>query len=200
MPKVTCDVDGCEKRARARGWCSSHYSRWKRYGNPTAGTPKRRRAPSRECFEDKIGTGAIPTHRPDLGPCSVWTGFCDPSGYAKFSVEEQSAYAHRWAWEQIHGPVPEGLELDHLCHNGSGCAGGATCPHRRCVNPAHLEAVTHHENLLRGVGPASRTHCPQGHPYDEANTYRKPNGNRECRICQREGNRRRYTASRTPKP
>ena len=82
--------------------------------------------------------------------------------------------AHRWAFENAYGPVPVGLEIDHLCRN------------QACVRPDHLEAVTHLENMRRSE-PTHRTHCPQGHPYDEANTYIfKSNGSwrsRQCRKC-----------------
>jgi hypothetical protein len=93
--------------------------------------------------------------------------------------------AHRVVYEALVGPVPEGLDLDHLCRN------------RACVNPTHLEPVTRQVNLLRGLtipaAHAAKTHCPQGHAYDEANThvYR---GMRLCRACDREKHRRRYAA------
>lgn len=85
----------------------------------------------------------------------------------------KDAGAHRVAYEEIMGPVPEGLELDHLCRT------------RSCVNPSHLEPVTHRENMNRGdVATRRKTHCPKGHPYDEENTgiY---NGYRNCRACAR---------------
>lgn len=58
--------------------------------------------------------------------------------------------AHRWYYEQEHGPIQNGLELDHLCHNRDANCPGNECIHRRCVNPLHLEAVAHPENVRRG--------------------------------------------------
>lgn len=72
-------------------------------------------------------------------------------------------------------PVPEGLEIDHLCFN------------KLCYEPTHLEAVTHQENLQRSG--ARVTHCPQGHEYTEENTYRQGNM-RSCKICRREASKR----------
>jgi hypothetical protein len=84
------------------------------------------------------------------------------------------------------GAVPEGLELDHLCRV------------RGCVNPKHLEPVTHRENLMRGESwsavNARKTHCPEGHPYDETNTYIDGKGRRRCRECARAYDLRRYYA------
>ncbi len=114
--------------------------------------------------------------------CWIWTGTITNVGYGIFSPIGRRCAAHRWSYEQLIGPIPEGLELDHLCRN------------RRCVNPMHLEPVTHRENIMRGTSPraaqAKQTHCKWGHPFDEANTYRRTNGGRGCRICQKAASRR----------
>ena len=99
--------------------------------------------------------------------------------------------AHRWAYEVYNGPIPDGMQVDHLCHTQAvkdgTCDGGVDCPHRRCCNPAHLELVTNAENTIRqNHFERNRQECPKGHPYDEANTYVDPKGKRRCRACKRE--------------
>jgi len=115
-------------------------------------------------------------HRRDEGTgCWLWTGALDTSGYGIFTHLDTNVGAHRWSYQHHIGPVPEGLVLDHLCRV------------RHCVNPDHLEPVTNRENILRGEGlaaaNAAKTHCPQGHPYDEANTSWY-DGRRYCRGCR----------------
>ena len=112
--------------------------------------------------------------------CWSWTA-CSSRGYGMFRSEGTKVYAHRFAYEALVGPIPRGLELDHLCRVPL------------CVNPLHLEPVTHRENTLRGVGGtnnAAKMECPQGHPYDAANTYRIPGGGRACHSCRRDAVRR----------
>ncbi len=137
------------------------------------------RIPASERFWPKVNkAGPTPSERPDLGPCWLWTGATYPAGYGQFSIApSKPTYAHRFAFGATKGQV-----IDHLCRN------------RLCVNPVHMEAVTHKINILRGVGASARnakvTHCPKGHPYDEVNTYHY-RGQRQCRACQRIRNQRR---------
>ena len=89
--------------------------------------------------------------------------------------------AHRFVYQLLVGPIPDGLVLDHLCHNDDPkCPGGVTCPHRACVYPSHLEPVTQAKNSQREK--AQRTHCPQGHPYAGWNLILYQ-GRRYCRAC-----------------
>lgn len=135
--------------------------------------------------------------------CWLWTGNISPEGYGRIGeLPRRTAHAHRVAYELLIGPIPDGLKLDHLCHNADlTCPGGDACLHRRCVNPNHLEAVTLRENNLRGLGLAARksqqTHCVNGHPFDLLNTYYRPDdGTRMCRACHKERRQQRARRKR----
>jgi hypothetical protein len=110
------------------------------------------------------------------GDCWEWTATLYVNGYGMASAGGRSVRAHRLAWEHLVGPIADGLVIDHLCRN------------RRCVNPDHLEPVTHRENVLRGVGitaqAARKTNCPEGHPYEGENLGGKPRA-RRCKVCTR---------------
>lgn len=120
------------------------------------------------------------------GDCWLWAGEIGRSGYGYF-YEIKKHVAHRWYYEQTVGPVPDGLELDHLCRV------------RHCVNPDHLEPVTHAENVRRGmVGDfwRQKTYCRNGHEYSAENTYWSESTGRLCRTCQREQKKERRRRKR----
>jgi len=114
------------------------------------------------------------------GDCLIWTAGKSGSGYGVFDWKRRSVSAHRFAYTMIVGPIPEGLQVDHLCHR------------RLCVNPAHLRCVTAKENIANAPNhSAQRTHCPRGHKY----SHRNINGDRCCAICARKAATR-YRARR----
>lgn len=116
--------------------------------------------------------------------CIEWEGPKDRQGYAVFSCPGNNTKAHRWLNEFLFGPIPKGLELDHLCMN------------QTCVNPAHLERVTHAENVRRWAASVQkRTHCKRGHEFDEENTYNYK-GHRSCKSCSRQRAKNKYHQSR----
>lgn len=183
MGKLICSVDGCLEVAHGRGMCNIHYQRWYKTGS----TDVRRRPSFAERFWAKVDrSGPVPAARSDLGPCWLWTAAKDHGGYGKFFVEKingkaRLVQAYRIAYQLEVGPIPDDMAVDHLCRTPA------------CVNPAHLEPVTQRENLWRGNVPDiynwRATHCPQGHPYDNDNTYWYGN-NRKCRKCRIEAGRR----------
>lgn len=109
--------------------------------------------------------------------CLLWTGRRTRDGYGIVSEGRTTLYVHRWAYEQFVGPIPDGLQVDHLC-NRTGCA-----------EPTHLEPVTSAENMRRAV--ERRTQCRNGHPYTADNVYIYPStGRRSCRTCRKIGTKR----------
>lgn len=161
----TCSVSTCDRSPVARSLCLPHYKRWQRHGTPEAGMdsdPWLRFLNRRTITDDG---------------CWVISGADRRTGYAKIKVDGTAHRAHRWAYERLVGPIPDGLVLDHLCRN------------RACANPDHMEPVTFRENVLRGEGPtaanARKTECPVGHSL--ADPYIVPStGSRMCRICIKE--------------
>ena len=122
------------------------------------------------------------------GECWVWKAAKTRAGYGVFHVGGSGISAHRVAYELMVGPIPDGLQLDHLCENTS------------CVNPDHLVPVTARENVHRSQkSPAAqnmrKAHCSNGHPFSGENLVISC-GRRQCRICKRESFRRWYRRHR----
>lgn len=116
--------------------------------------------------------------------CWIWNGAKTggDNSYGTIWKNGKRVLVHRIMYESVNGKIPNHLEIDHLCRN------------KRCVNPKHLEAVTHRENMLRadvGKHLKDRTHCPKGHEYTPENT-RITHGSRSCRACESLYNKRRW--------
>jgi HNH endonuclease len=137
-----------------------HYARLYRHGTLDKPTPQ-------EIFWSKVEK---------TDNCWLWRGYVQPDGYPRFKFEGRPHNAHRLAYMWLISPIPDGLQIDHLCRV------------KTCVNPEHLEAVTPGENTRRVPDHpimlnAAKTHCPHGHEYDLLNTY-YCNGHRICRACR----------------
>lgn len=126
------------------------------------------------------------------GPDACWPfiGARTGQGYGNFYLDGKYVGAHKAVWLVMEGPIPDGLEVDHLCHNRDrGCPGGVTCPHRMCMNwERHLRLATHRENDLAGRTGGGATHCCRGHEFTPENTYvwhnRAGVAKRFCRRCR----------------
>lgn len=118
--------------------------------------------------------------------CWLWKGQRSDKGYGMIRRGNSGLSAHRAIFEWFRGPIPNGLQADHLCRV------------RECVNPWHIEPVTAKENTLRGFGPtainARATVCKNGHALTEDNIYLSPRGSRNCRICRSDASRARIRA------
>lgn len=176
MAERTCSLEGCEQRHYSKGWCRMHYNRWRRTGDPGEAAPRVQHL--------EFPASLIMRLRFMPNGCVEFTGALGTNGRGSVRVAGRPTLPYVAAYELLVGPVPDGMELDHLCRNPP------------CVNPAHLEPVTHKVNMERGAW-ATKTHCPQGHPYDETNTYRTKAGGRACRACHRASEARRSAARRS---
>jgi hypothetical protein len=129
------------------------------------------KTPPAERFWAKVDGG-------NVSECWTWTAR-RLNGYGTFMLANRVAViAHRWAYEQLIAPIPEGLDLDHLCRN------------RACVNPWHLEPVSRGENLRRGYAARGlKALCSNGHPFNDINTFRRSDGGRGCRTCRNNASR-----------
>lgn len=138
MTPDTCKIKGCSRRVKARGWCSTHYNRWHATGDPGVEVAHR---------TWPYKPRSVPWERVDKnapGGCWLWLSTLDRSGYGRLYHQARRWVAHRFFYELLVGPIPEGLELDHLCMV------------KTCVNPAHLEPVTGDENIDRYLAYAGK--------------------------------------------
>lgn len=133
----------CDKPVHSTGLCSTHYSRWWRTGNPANNQQGKRPVVP---IEKRLAANSVEN---DSG-CLIWTLGISKYGYGKVKWNGRTLGTHTVAWTLANGEIPEGYELDHLCHTlDRECVPGVGCPHRRCINVAHLELVTKPENTRR---------------------------------------------------
>jgi hypothetical protein len=169
----TCSENGCDRTARKRGLCNTHYERLRRAG----AFEIREKNPIVRLWARIEKNGPIPTYRPDLGRCWIWQG-ATTSGYGRVYFDGRVRPVHHVVWSLTVGAFPEGMEPDHLCRV------------RACCNPAHLEPVTQRINLMRGASPsasyARRSHCDAGHPLEgpDADIY-TPSDHPTWRLCRK---------------
>ena len=125
---MICSVADCPKPTKNRGMCWGHYQRRRRHGDPNGGASGPHE-PMRLRIERYVER--------DANGCWLWMGALNRAGYAQLYLNGAARLAHRLAYAEHVGPIPDGLPLDHLCRV------------KRCVNPDHLEPVTASENVRR---------------------------------------------------
>lgn len=165
MTSRLCEIEGCGKPHEARGWCRTHYKRWRMNG-----TPHLKAAPDRLWGNvEKNAHG-----------CWVWKGTKNRKGYGQISVDGRHERTHRVAYRLTYGEIPEGMVVRHRCDNPP------------CINPDHLEVGTSADNSRDMVErgrmvncKVDRDKCPKGHSFDEVNTYWWNNA-RQCKACKNE--------------
>jgi hypothetical protein len=177
-PPHPCSIAGCPRRSVAFGLCSAHRRAQVAYGDPLI-RKNLRLVPLETRLWSRI-------KRQGARDCWPWLGTLTRWGYGKIEINGKTRHVHRVVYELLVGPIPDGMDIDHLCH-GPDCEPGPHCPHRSCENPAHMEPVTTGENVRRGFSLSSvnreKTHCPRGHPYSAENTRLNSRGQRVCRTC-----------------
>lgn len=176
-----CEFPGCGKSHEAKGLCHSHYRQLCK-GKKLAplhstkredGTPPRIEYREVPCLVSGL-----------IGPCHEWTRSKN-NGYGHMNFNGRTVKVHRYVWELVNGPIPDGLVIDHQCRN------------RACCNVDHLRVVTRKVNVTENVVGISwqlmseKTHCKHGHPFDEENTRITTDGSRVCRECCRIDSRKR---------
>jgi len=159
MKQSPCSIDGCQMVARARSWCTTHYSRWRHHGNPHTvlpySKPPNNTRPKQVRWEEKVAHCDHSTNG-----CCVWTGSVDSNGYGQLRTGNRGYIerASRLSWEFTNGPIPEGLFVLHTCDNPP------------CVRPEHLWLGTQSDNMLdasrkgrKNRPPGDlRNHIPRG--------------------------------------
>lgn len=175
----SCLIENCKNRYLAKGFCRFHYDQDKNHGSPLAHLPTPiHLLTTEDRFWSKVNKDG-PSHY-DLNPCWLWLGSKNDSGYGILRINRKTISTHRYSYIIHKGFIPLGMKV---CHS---------CDIPVCVNPDHLWLGTDADNAkdkaLKGRAMnvnTFKTHCPQNHEYNEANTYISPSGGRKCRECNR---------------
>ncbi len=209
MSDRTCSVTTCERQPRTAGYCGAHYKRLREHGDVHADVPvKVYPEPAKICSRpgcakavksrglcwrhhrlSRLADGSLPplstigtaerfwmkVDRRGPSECWLWLAATNIGGYGRFyPTREHGYYAHRFSYELRYGPIPDELVIDHLCRTPG------------CVNPAHLEAVAHRTNTLRGISPAAKNavkiRCINGR--ELVRTYHRRERSVESRCCE----------------
>ncbi len=185
-PKKMCDFLGCDNVARGKGLCGGHRAQMKK-GQQLAPLFKKW---VRKGSAPRIACDEVPCPNRDLiGPCHIFRG-CKNEGYGRITVSGKHVYVHRYIWEKENGPIPDDLEIDHMCRV------------RSCNNVDHLRAVSHKVNCTENITGHNYpvrslwTHCKNGHEYTEENIYRRPSQPtiKLCRACRSARHHREWLA------
>lgn len=182
-----CKIEDCGLYVKGHGWCSKHYTRWRKSGDPLV-CENPASLTWQERFWRKVDKyGGYPNFEDPLmllsgedGECWLWTGHLNNAGYGKFnSLSMGNWLAPRLSLHML-GRLQDGHTVDHLCRRP------------QCVNPDHLESVPMLTNIRRSSAISqrhrARTHCGRGHEFTEDNTLQRSDGGRRCRTCQRADN------------
>lgn len=125
-----------------------------------------------------------------MNDCIIPTLKPGNQGYILKKLDGRYQGLHRISWQILNGPIPKDTVIDHTCHNeDANCSGSNSCQHRKCVNPSHLRAVSHLENVQAGNRVmANNTHCVNGHLVAD-NLAHRPSGRAYCVSCRVESNK-----------
>lgn len=137
-PKPDCSIEDCTKQAIARGWCGTHWARWSKHGDPTtlvAFTDPEDSFTARAAWD---------------GEHLIWTGASGKYGHGYIAVNRKMVAAHRYSWERLNGPIPDGMWIDHTCHTPA------------CVLPDHLRLATPRQNGQNRSGANPGRDLPRG--------------------------------------
>ena len=139
-----CSIDGCENKHNALGLCVKHYTRLRSHGDQSALRPNAKK---------------FPDDARKQGNCLLWDFRIDTHGYGRVAVKGKTLLAHRYAWERVNGPIPDGLMIDHTCHN------------RSCIEVLHLRVATRSENNSNRSGSTSESSTGIRNVYPRGNKF-----------------------------